>query len=77
VNDGCEGFKLKSIAIIQSAINHRASYGLGGVFRDVISNVTQRSKMDVGLLADNVDLLIERPRIINYYSHTPNAMRSC
>jgi len=38
----------KSIAIIQFAIKKRASYGLGGVFRDVISIVTQRSKMEVG-----------------------------
>jgi len=46
-----------SIAIIQLAINHRASCGLGGVFWDVISNVTQHSKMEVGWLAETVDLL--------------------
>jgi len=39
VNAGCGVYKQKNIAIIQSAINHRASYGLDGVFRDVISKV--------------------------------------
>jgi len=34
--------------------SYRASYGLGGVFRDVFSNVTQRSKMK---LADLQTLL--------------------
>jgi len=36
------------IAIIQSAINHISSYGLGGVFIDVIPHVTQRSLIEVG-----------------------------
>jgi len=40
VNDGCASSIQKSIAIIQLAINHRASYGLGGDIRYVISNVT-------------------------------------
>jgi len=48
MNVGCVDFMLKSIAIIQWAINHRANYGLGGVFIDVISNVKQSSEMEVG-----------------------------
>jgi len=64
MNTGCGGSSQKSVAILQSIINHRASYFLSGVFRDVISNVTQHSKMEIGGLADAVDLLIERQCII-------------
>jgi len=35
--------------IIQSTINHRASYGLGVVFRDIISNIIVFSNFNAEL----------------------------
>ena len=49
--------------------------GLGGVFRDVIPNVTQCRQMEVRRLTDAVDVFVEGHRVVDCDPETSDRCR--
>ena len=63
------------VAVVESPVDHWAGDRLCGVGWDVLPNVTQRPQVEVGRLANAVDMFIEWQCIINSHSQTSDASR--
>ena len=63
------------VAVVESPVDHWAGDRLCSVGWDVLPNVMQRPQVEVGRLANAVDMFIERQSVINSYSQTSDASR--